>query len=42
VILKKLIKTKLSIKNAMLAVDVGYRIYKAVEIVQWLCENIPW
>ena len=36
------LKQKLSIKNAMQTVYVGYRIYKAVEFVQWLCENIPW
>lgn len=36
------LKQKLSIKNAKLAVDFGYTIYKFVELAQWLCENIPW
>lgn len=38
----KHLKQKLSIKNAMLAVKVGFRIYHFIKIVNWLCENIPW
>lgn len=35
-------KIKLSIKKARLAVNIGFKIYKAVQVIQWLCENIPW
>ena len=36
------LKQKLTIKNAILAVSVGFRIHRVINIVQWLCENIPW
>ncbi|SSR50184.1 Uncharacterised protein [Acinetobacter nosocomialis] len=35
-------KIKLSIKKARLAVNIVFMIYKAVQVIQWLCENIPW
>lgn len=37
----KIIKNKLTIKKAKLAVDYGYAIYKFVEIARWICENYP-